>query len=94
MTDRSYARLVLLAFLVAVSHVALLSHVTAHFEPALEQCELCVSQAQPLAAIPASGPWIDAPPVAAASWPLPRAPRTGHPSPTPYLQRAPPGPSH
>lgn len=41
-----------LVLLLAVSHVALISHVTAHFEPAWEECELCVSKAQPLAAIP------------------------------------------
>ena len=93
MTDRTYARFVLLAFLVAMSNVALLSHVTAHFEPALEQCELCVSQAQPLAAIPAAGPSIDVPLIAAVSWPPPAAPRAGHASPSPYLQRAPPHPS-
>lgn len=45
-------RLLLLALMVAASHVALISHVAAHFQPQLEQCELCVSQAQPLAAIP------------------------------------------
>ena len=47
-------RFLLLALMVAASHVALVSHVAAHFQPALEQCELCVSQAQPLAAIPAA----------------------------------------
>lgn len=47
-------RYLLLALMVAASHVALMSHVAAHFQPALEQCELCVSQAQPLAAIPAA----------------------------------------
>ena len=45
-------RYLLLAVMVTVSHVALASHVTAHFQPAFEQCELCVSQAQPMAAIP------------------------------------------
>lgn len=45
-------RLLLLALMVAASHVALISHVAAHFQPQLEQCELCVGQAQPLAAIP------------------------------------------
>ncbi len=45
-------RILLLALMVAVSHVALLSHAAAHFHPALEQCELCVSQAHPQAAIP------------------------------------------
>ena len=47
-------RYLLLALMVAASHVALVSHVTAHFQPSLEQCELCVSQAQPLAAIPSA----------------------------------------
>ena len=54
MTRYSRFKLLLLALMVTVSHVALISHVAAHFEPALEQCELCVSQAQPLAAIPAA----------------------------------------
>jgi len=45
-------RIIVLAMMLAVSHVALISHVTAHFAPNLEQCDLCVSQAQLLAAIP------------------------------------------
>jgi len=45
-------RILLLALMVAVSHVALLSHAAGHFHPSLEQCELCVSQAHPLAAVP------------------------------------------
>lgn len=94
MTERFHARLLLLAFLVAVSHVALLSHVTAHFEPALEHCELCVSQAQPLAAIPSSGPSIALPPVTAVSWPPRVVALSVRSFPAPYLQRAPPSPSH
>lgn len=47
-------RYVVLAFMVATSHVALVSHAFAHFQPALEHCELCVSQAQPQAAVPAA----------------------------------------
>jgi hypothetical protein len=47
-------RIAILVLMLAVSHVALISHVTAHFEPDLEQCELCVSQAQLLAGIPCS----------------------------------------
>ncbi|MCW8871754.1 MAG: hypothetical protein OQK01_03945 [Xanthomonadales bacterium] len=54
MLTRARFRLLLLALMVAVSHVALVSHVTAHFQPNLDQCELCVSQAHPLAAIPAA----------------------------------------
>jgi hypothetical protein len=50
----SRAKILLLALMVAASHVALVSHAAAHFQPALEQCELCVSQAQPLAAIPSA----------------------------------------
>ena len=45
-------RMGILALLLMVSHVALISHVTAHFEPELEQCELCVSQVQLFGAIP------------------------------------------
>ena len=84
----------MLAFLVAVSHVALVSHVTAHFAPALEQCELCVSQAQPLAAIPALEPGVAVPQDSAAPHPTSGAAIAGLSSPSPYLQRAPPPPSH
>jgi len=54
-------KIALLALMLAVSHIALVSHVTAHFEPELEQCELCVSHAQWLSAIPVSdhGPVLD-----------------------------------
>jgi hypothetical protein len=54
MIHGSRFKLLLLALMVTASHVALVSHAAAHFQPALEQCELCVSQAQPLAAIPAA----------------------------------------
>ena len=47
-------RITILALMLVVSHVALMSHVTAHFEPQLEQCELCVSQAQLFTAIPST----------------------------------------
>jgi hypothetical protein len=47
-------RITLLALMLAVSHAALIAHVTAHFAPDLEQCQLCVSQAQMSSAIPAS----------------------------------------
>jgi len=49
----THFRIFVLALMLAVSHVALLSHVTAHFQPAIEQCELCVSEAELLAALPA-----------------------------------------
>jgi disulfide bond formation protein DsbB len=52
MVTSARIRMLLLALMVAASHVALAGHVAAHFQPALEHCELCVSQAQPLAAIP------------------------------------------
>ena len=54
MIKGSRVKILLLALMVAASHVALVSHAAAHFQPALEHCELCVSQAQPLAAIPAA----------------------------------------
>jgi hypothetical protein len=47
-------RIAILALMLTVSHVALVSHVTAHFASNLDQCELCVSQAQLLSAIPSS----------------------------------------
>jgi hypothetical protein len=47
-------RIYALALLLAVSQLALAGHDGAHVTPDLEQCELCVSQAQPLtAALPA-----------------------------------------
>ena len=52
MRKSAQIRIALLVLMLAVSHVALISHVTAHFTPELEQCELCVSQAQLLTAIP------------------------------------------
>ena len=52
MRKSAQIRIAILALMLVVSHVALLSHVTAHFEPGLGQCELCVSQAQLLTAIP------------------------------------------
>jgi hypothetical protein len=83
-------RVLLLAFMVAVGHVALVSHVTAHFHPDLEQCELCVSQAHPLAAIPAAetqacaecGPAAGLPPLVTR----PSVATVAHP----HQQRAPP----
>jgi len=85
MHQNARLRLLLLALMVVVSHVALLSHATAHFVPALEHCELCVSQAQPMAAIPcADGPVAvhnPAPPATerpVAPLPLPE-PRHYHP---------------
>ena len=86
-------RFVLLAVMVTVSHVTLVSHVTAHFAPALDQCELCVSQAQPLAAIPTTDYCAVVPLASVAARPAPpeRPFRCeGH---CPYLQRAPPPPS-
>jgi hypothetical protein len=53
MSKLAAIRIALLALVLAVSHIALISHVTAHFEPALEQCELCVAQAELLSAVPA-----------------------------------------
>ena len=52
MRDSARIRIVMLALMLAVSHIALISHVTAHFQPEFEQCELCVSQSQLLSAIP------------------------------------------
>lgn len=83
-------RILLLALMVAVSHVALLAHATAHFHPELGQCELCVGQPQPLAAIPSP----DSTPlaaVAAGSAPTATVERLA-PSTSfrPYHQRAPP----
>ena len=47
-------KVLVLALMLGASHVALISHATAHFSPNLEQCELCVSQAQLFGAIPSS----------------------------------------
>ena len=86
-------RIVLLALMLAVSHVALLSHAAGHFEPALEQCELCFGQSQLLSAIPSChhdffvDPGLDRP----ADQP-PGANFSGRHEPA-YHQRAPPAPS-
>ena len=90
MNNRVDIRPVLLAVMVAVSHLALVSHVTAHFEPALEECELCVSQAQPLAAIPVADSSASVPPASITAGPAPSIRAVGALSPVPYLQRAPP----
>ncbi len=45
-------RILALVFMLVVSNLALVSHVTAHFHPKWVECELCVSQAQNAAAIP------------------------------------------
>ena len=93
MVTEARFRLLLLAFMVAVGHVALVSHVTAHFQPNLEQCELCVSQAHPLAAIPMAesqactecGPAAGFPPLETRASVVAVAHQ--------YQQRAPPAPS-
>jgi len=89
----SRLRLVLLAVMVTASHVALVSHVYAHFQPALEQCELCVSQAQPQAAVPAAEAVLEDMPAPAVriptTLPLPHVP----PYDCSHCQRAPPLPS-
>ena len=90
MINRVRLRLVVLALMVVVSHVALVSHVTAHFEPALEHCELCVSQPQPLAAIPANTPCVIPPSTAAVRLPAPDMCPLGTACAAPFLQRAPP----
>ena len=52
-------RIAILALMLAISHVALISHMTAHLNPALERCELCVNQADLLPAIPSSDHSVD-----------------------------------
>ena len=93
MIKGSRFRLLLLALMVTASHVALVSHAAAHFQPALEECELCVSQAQPLVAIPAAEadlPVAIEPARGTTSWvPAPRRAELVHP----HRQRAPPASS-
>ena len=83
-------KLLLLALMVTASHVALVSHAAAHFQPALEECELCVSQAQPLAAIPAAEVDVSAAGEPArgitSDVPTPHCAALAHP----HRQRAPP----
>jgi hypothetical protein len=90
MIHRLDLRILTLAFLVAVSHIALVSHVTAHFEPALEQCELCVAQAQPLPAIPTAESGAELTPASIAPRPDTSAPAAVRGPISPYRQRAPP----
>jgi hypothetical protein len=52
MTRLARYRILALVFMLVVSNLALVSHVTAHFHPKWVECELCVSQAQNSAAIP------------------------------------------
>ena len=93
MVTTARLRILLLALMVVASHVALVSHVAAHFQPALEQCELCVSQAQPLAALPTADSQACTPVAAvmtrsnAAVRPILSS--AAHP----WFQRAPPVPS-
>jgi len=47
-------RIIILVLVLATSHVALMNHVSSHFLPALEKCQLCVSQAQLQAGIPSA----------------------------------------
>ena len=54
MTRIARYRLLALVFMLVVSNLALVGHVTAHFQPQWAECELCVNQAQPLAAIPSA----------------------------------------
>lgn len=90
MVTSTRLRFLLLALMVAASHVALVSHVAAHFQPSVEQCELCVSQAQPLAAIPTAESEACAP-VAAATTRFPATVRSILAAPLhPWFQRAPP----
>jgi hypothetical protein len=86
-------RFLVLALLVALSHVALISHVTAHFQPALEQCELCVSQAHPLAAVPVAETAAYCPSAAVMGWPEPATRPAAAGRERPYHQRAPPAAS-
>ena len=85
--------MLLLCLMVTVSHVALISHVTAHFQPALEQCELCVSQAHPLAAVPVAAPAVFSSCAVAPGWPEPAGQPPATVAARPYFQRAPPVPS-
>ena len=54
MTRLARYRMLVLVFMLVVSNLALVGHVTAHFQPQWAECELCVNQAQPMAAIPAA----------------------------------------
>ena len=60
MTQLARYRLLALVFMLVVSNLALVGHVTAHFQPQWAECELCVNQAQPLAALPAAEPHFEA----------------------------------
>lgn len=80
----------LLALMLVLTQVALASHMTAHFFPHLDECELCVSQAHPVAAIPPTQPLIPGHTLAQrAVFEVPRAP-DGVPAVPNYRQRAPP----
>ena len=86
-------RVFLLSLILVVGNLALLSHAAAHFHPQVEECELCVGETQPQAAVPPALTCIDLqrseahPP--ALPWDQPRQSRHRHDG----LQRAPPIPS-
>jgi hypothetical protein len=93
MRQRAPLHLLLLILTLTVSQVALVNHVTAHVQPALEQCELCVSQAHPLAAVPPAEPAVFPVCTVAPGWSEPaERPRAAFTA-RPYFQRAPPIPS-
>ena len=55
-------RVLVLALMLVASQVALACHTAAHFSPELEKCELCVSHAQLMTAVPVADQGFEADP--------------------------------
>jgi hypothetical protein len=86
-------RVVALALMLVASQAALACHTAAHFSPDLEKCELCVSHAQLLTAVPVADQGFEADPYYGA--PTFDSPGLMVPEKRviPHRQRAPPIPS-
>jgi len=86
-------RVVALALMLVASQAALACHTAAHFSPDLEKCELCVSHAQLLTAVPVADQGFEADPY----YGTPAFDSPGLMVPEkrviPHRQRAPPTPS-
>jgi hypothetical protein len=83
-------RMVLLATLLAASHVVFAAHVTAHLNTNISNCEWCVCQAQTMAGpLPAfAAVTVELP--AGMLFLLPKIPLLVEPTSTDYQPRAPP----
>lgn len=83
-------RMVLLATLLAASHVVFAAHITTHLNTNISNCECCVCQAQTSAGpLPICAPVIVERPAGVLFLP-PKIPRVAEPASTDFQPRAPP----